>query len=155
MALPPITTAEVEYSVEAKKFIIAVPDIRFVAHDAEDWLAAEVRRKDTPLEDIRLRIEARVSRPISGIPGSLPRCILYWRGQRIRGLDYAVTHGRPGTAGGIVKGWHEHRWNEQEKDAYIVKATPEPTKMDLKSIFGWGLKKWNIEVKEEQRELNQ
>lgn len=152
MTAPDLTTAEVDYLVEIKKFVTAIPEIKYSHSADEDEMSAAVRKKDNPGEDIGLTIVARVSKPISGLPKEQPRCVLSWRGQRIRGLDYSVAHGRPGTAGGVVKGWHEHRWTQQEKDGYIVKANPEPNRKDLVSIFRWGLKKWNIEVKEEQLE---
>lgn len=156
--LPPVTsprlrTADVDYLVTAKKFIVALPEVRLDAKAAEYQMVAEVRRKDNSGENIALSIMACVTKPVSGLPKAHPRCLLLWRGHRIRCLDRSVTHGRPGTAGGVVRGWHEHRWNEVEGDVYIVKANPEPKKTDLRSIFRWGLDKWNIEVSQEQLEV--
>lgn len=146
-------TADVDYLVAEKKIIHAIPEITHSKVRPEYERIADVRRKSEPGKEIGLIIVARVIERLPGLPAGPPRCILEWHGTRIRGLNYSTLHSRPGTAGGVVKGWHEHRWNEQEGDSYIVQANPIPNKPDLRSIFKWGLKKWNIEVKEEQLEV--
>lgn len=146
-------TADVDYLVAEKKIIHSIPDIVHSSARSEYEIRADVRRKNALGEEIGLIIVARLAERLSGLPASRPRCILEWHGVRIRGLNYSTLHSRPGTAGGFIKGWHEHRWNEQEGDSYIVQANPTPNKVDLRSIVKWGLRKWNIEVKEEQLEV--
>lgn len=92
---------------------------------------------------------ARSSPP--GIPKPNPSAALEWHGKRIRGLNYEVWHDNPD--GTIVKGWHEHVWSPADQDSYVVPARPEPTRETLVDIFKWGLRKWNIEIRQEHLEV--
>ena len=114
-------------------------------------MQAAVFLRAEPTNPIRgLIITARVARPLSGMRRHLPSSALQWRGVRIRGLDYELRHDNPD--GSTVRGWHEHVWSPEEGDNRVRSAVPVPNNLSLAGLFKWGLKRWNIEVDEEQFE---
>jgi len=147
------TEAEVEYLVKATKYIFAIPEIE---QDEGGWsvMQSEVRKKDEPnWQKGGLLIKARVKKALPGLPRGFPSCSLQWHGYRIRCVDYEVRHDNP--RGGLpVRGWHEHIWNDEDHTDRVISASPLVIKPDLRNIFQWGLSKWNIEVKEGQKEIN-
>ena len=94
---------------------------------------------------------AKVRQAPPGLPRLTPSSALVWFGKRIRGLNYEIWHDNPD--GSIVRGWHEHIWSPKDQDAHVVQARSEPARKGLVDIFKWGLKRWNIEVLEEQSDL--
>jgi hypothetical protein len=144
------TEAEVEYLVKARKFIAAIPDVD--KEENQFAMSARVYKKDDPTWQIGgLLVRARVAVPLPGLPRQIPSCALQWHGIRIRCVNFEMRHTNPD--GSIVTGWHEHIWNDEDEADRVISASPEITKPDLKAIFRWGLRKWNIEVKEEQLEV--
>jgi hypothetical protein len=145
------TEDEVDYLVAAQKYIVVIPPIR---QDFGGWsiIAAEVRRRD----DINpvaggLEIRARTKNSFPGTPRGLPSCSLIWHGCRIRGIDYEVRHDNPD--GKSIRGWHEHIWTDENEDAVVVNARPAVVRPDLRGVFTWGLRKWKINVRQTQGEL--
>ncbi len=98
-----------------------------------------------------LIVKARVKRRLPGLPRGKASCSLLWHGCRIRGLDYEIRHDNPD--GTVVRGWHEHIWNDEDADARVIPARPRVGGADLRGVFQWGLDKWNIEVEQIQDEL--
>jgi hypothetical protein len=146
------TEAEVEYLVKAKKYIFAIPEIE-QEEGGSSVMQAEVRRKDDPnWQKGGLLISARVKKALPGLPRGSPSCSLRWYGRRIRGVNYEVWHDNPDSSS--VRGWHEHIWNGEDRDARVIQASPAIAKPDLRNIFRWGLSKWNIEITEEQKEMD-
>lgn len=146
VAVLTFSNADVEYLLDAKKTISAIPNIMESA--AEFVMAANVRRKDNPGKELGLIIRVHAKRSPSGIPKGVPACVLQWHGQRIRGINRELWHDNPD--GSIVKGWHEHLWNEEDRDGRVVPA--DIKRADMRGVFEWCLKKWNIEVRERQSE---
>lgn len=143
----PFTEAEVDYLVKAKKFISAIPKVEEAA--SEFIIQADVRRSDNPGREMGLIIRVHAKRSPPGLPKGIPSCVLQWHGHRIRGINRELWHDNPD--GTVVKGWHEHIWNDQDSDDRVVPANiGQP---GLRKLFEWGLKNWNIEVKQEQLEV--
>ena len=150
----PFTKADVDYLVDAAKFIRFIPALpkpRGGVMPDKLRIQAKVFRKAEPNNPITgLVIVATVRTSPPGVPKPIPSSALEWFGKRIRGLNYEVWHDNPD--GSVVRGWHEHVWYPQYRDSYVVAARPEPTRKDLLAVLKWGLVKWNIEVQEEQLE---
>lgn len=134
--------------MNALKFIRAIPQPRRIG-DSRLEIQAAVFNKSEPNKPIMgLVVKAKVHKPPAGLPRPTPSAVLEWHGKRIRGLNYEVRHDNPD--GSVVRGWHEHLWSPAEQDACVIPAHPEPQRKDLRGILQWGLKRWNIEVREEQ-----
>src|SRR5438552_3153314 len=111
-------------------------------------IQAEVRKVSNPGEALGLFINARAKRSPSGVPKALPGAALMWRGYRIRGLNRELWHDNPD--GTSIRGWHEHIWTNEARDSQVIAARPRPIDLSLRGILEWGLKKWNIRIKEKQ-----
>ena len=99
-----------------------------------------------------LVVKAKLHQAPIGLPRLTPSAALEWYEQRIRGINYELWHDNPD--GTIIKGWHEHIWSPDEQDHRVVAARPELRRKDLLGVLKWGLKKWNIEVRKEQADLD-
>src|SRR6266436_2369543 len=88
-----------------------------------------------------LVVIAKAHQAPAGLPRPTPSAALEWYGKRIRGLSYEQWHDNPD--GTIVRGWHEHLWSPQQRDAHVIAARPEPRRRDVLGLFKWGLKQWN------------
>lgn len=141
--------ADVDYLVKTKKFISAIPAV--METSSEFMMQANVRRKDDPGRETQLIIRAHAKKSPPGPPKGIPSCVLQWHGHRIRGVNWEVWHDNPD--GTIVRGWHEHIWNDKDGDGHVVPV--HVSQPSLRKLFEWGLDKWNIEVKQEQLEVDQ
>jgi hypothetical protein len=150
----PFTEYEVSQLIAARKFVARVmqdntrgdPDPQ-----VERRIIYDVRRRDYPAKDIRLRLFARLSPSLPGIGiKSTPGVALQWRGKNIRKLDRALRHDniQYGVVIGIVRGWHEHIWTDEDQGRYIEAADPPVKQTDMKSVIRWCAEKWNIELEE-------
>ncbi len=146
------TEADVNYLIHEVKFIRAIPEIE--AEEGLLTLKARIHKKTAPNWQVGgLIIKARVTKSIPGLPKALPSCALEWHGVRIRCVDYETRHDNPD--GTTVRGWHEHIWNDEDNDKRVIASNPQITRPDMNSIFRWGLKKWNIEIIEEQLRMEE
>ena len=145
----PFTKAEVDSLVQRNKFVTGIPKPTLVENywviEAPVYLTSEPQR---PVQS--LIVCARVIRAVAGIPRALPGVALVWKGHRVRGIDRNTRHDNPD--GSRIDGWHEHLWSEKYGDS-MVNSTREPKDRDLRGLFRAGLVRWNISVKEEQKEL--
>ena len=152
------TKAEADYLVGAPKFIRAIPQIKPLGHGSaisRGWQiqVTDVFRKSEPHKAIKcLVVMAKARRAPPPLPHPTPSSALEWYGKRIRGLNYELWHDNPD--GTTVRGWHEHVWSPREQDAHVVPTRPEPTRKQLLDILKWGLRKWNIDILEEQVSMN-
>ena len=144
----PFTKADVDYLIKAKKLISAIPQMAETA--SEFVMQADIRRKDDPGREKGLIIRAHAKKSPPGLPKGVPSCVIQWHGYRIRGVNRELWHDNPD--GTIVRGWHEHIWNDQDRDSRVVPA--DVSQPSISKLFEWGLKRWNIEVKEEQLRVN-
>lgn len=154
MVIPPFTEYEVSQLIAARKFVAKVmqdntrgkPDPQ-----VERRIIYDVRRRDHPGKDARLRLCARLSPALPGIGiKPTPGVALQWRGKIIRKLDWALRHENVqyGTVIGIVRGWHEHIWTDEDQGKFIEAADPPVKQTDMGSVIRWCAKKWNIELEE-------
>jgi hypothetical protein len=158
MPIAPFTEYEAGQLLLARKFISrALQDNLQSPGDAERHVVYDVRRRDMPNKDLRLRLYARLPASVAGIrPNALPGASLQWKGKNIRKVDYALRHDsiRYGASAGVVRGWHEHIWTDEDEGKYIIAASPNPGKCDVRSLVRWACKKWNIDADEIGEQLN-
>jgi len=139
------TQDEADKLVKKRKYIRKWPIM--IEGEREYRMIATVFRRSLPNRPCGLTIKAHVKKAPSGVPRSLPSCVLELAGRfRIRGIDYAVVHSCP--SGPIVYGWHEHTWTNRYEDRVVLRATPRITDQSIAGVFAWGLKKWNIDLGE-------
>jgi hypothetical protein len=153
LASEPFTRGDVDYLVSKAKFIRTIPVLPvYDPSRTVTIIQAEVLEKAKSKKALKgLIIMAKARHSPTGIPKPLPSSALVWYSRRIRGLNYELWHDNPD--GSIVRGWHEHLWSPEQGDEHVVAARPEPTRRGLLDVFRWGLKKWNIEVLEDQEGL--
>jgi hypothetical protein len=135
------TEYEVNRLIEARKTVFRAS--QWNIRGPEKSISLDVRRIDTPTQDVGLRLNGR----IEAVRDSRPGFILNLYGERIRGCDHSYHH--PSYRNGVklerIKGWHEHLWTEIDRDGYVVIARPPITQQDFISVLYWCLEKWNIE----------
>jgi hypothetical protein len=145
----------VDYLVHAPKFIKEIPRPQFLNATARTGLKIIVpvysNADSRPIKGLVVIAKAHQAPP--GLPRPTPSSALEWFGRRIRGLNYELRHDNPD--GTLVAGWHEHVWSPAEEDHRVIAARPEPKRRDLLGILKWGLKRWNIEIRREQKELDE
>ena len=157
MANIPFTEYDVQQIIDGRKFVFRVmQDNTQSERDSqkERRIIYEIRRKDMPNKDIRLRLNARLSPSLPGIGvKSTPGVALQWKGKIIRKLDHKLSHDviRDGLVVGRIRGWHEHIWTDEDEGRYIVEAAPPVKQSDLRSVVQWCAEKWNIEIEEQER----
>ncbi len=151
MAIVHFTEYEVRQLMAARKFVFQIVRDNVQSPDFEKQIVYDVRRRDTPRKDHRLRLCARLAGSLSGVgPKSTPGVSLRWKGKSIRKLDYALRHDsiKSGISVGHVDGWHEHIWTDEDEDRYVIPADPPVKGNDLRSVVRWATEKWNIETDE-------
>jgi hypothetical protein len=152
MAIVHFTEYEVRQLMVARKFIFHVIRDNVQSpnnSESEKQIVYDIRRRDTPRKDYRLRLCARLAPSLSGVgPKSTPGVSLQWRGKNIRKLDYALRHDsiRSSVSAGHVSGWHEHIWTDEDEDRYVIAADPPVKGTDIRSLVRWATEKWNIET---------
>lgn len=153
--LPKFTKADVDYLVAAPKFIKEIPNRQFLNVSLQTgWIIrAQVFSKAESRPVKGLVVIGTAHQAPVGLPRPTPSSALEWYGQRIRGLNYELWHDNPD--GTDVRGWHEHVWSPTETDHRVIPARPEPKDRTLLGVLKWGLKRWNIEVVREQRDLHE
>ena len=110
-------------------------------------------RKRDPTKPIPgLVVMARLHQAPPGVKQPTASAALVWYSKRIRGINYEQRHDNPD--GTVVRGWHEHIWSLHDDDAHVIPARPEPRLRTMVGLLKWGLRKWNIEVQQEQAEFD-
>lgn len=144
-----------DYLVAAPKFIREIPRRQFLnTRLRTGWIVqSQVFSKADSKAIKGLIIIGKAHQAPIGLPRPTPSSALEWHGKRIRGLNYELWHDNPD--GTTVHGWHEHIWSPGEQDHRVITARPEPKNRTLLGVLNWGLKRWNIEVMREQRELHE
>ena len=150
MAAPEIRESEVERLLGAKKFIHRTTFDRSSGMGEGSTIEVEydIRRKDSPTLDLKLRLWARQKSPKAVKPSPRPGVALYWRGKRIRGIDWKLKEDvrKDGfVTGEVVRHWHEHRWTDLDEDRVIANANKIVKQEDFWSVVRTCLKRWNIE----------
>ncbi len=153
MATANFTAYEVRHLLDARKFVSRiVRDTQGSDRpDRAKEIVWDIRRRDMPRKDLRLRLYARL---LSSLPGigtkSTPGVSLQWKGKNIRKLDYALRHDsiRYGVSAGHVDGWHEHIWTDEDEDRHVIPASPPVKGQDMRSVVRWCAQQWKIELDE-------
>ena len=96
MVSAPFTEYEVSQLVAARKFVARVVQDNTreeIDPQIERRIIYDVRRKDNPSNDNRLRLCARLSPSLPGIGvKGTPGVSLQWRNKNIRKLDHKLRH---------------------------------------------------------------
>ena len=122
-------------------------------------LVIELRRVDSPNNDLTLTFQGSPRDvPLAGVPSSSsPGASLFWRGKRIRGIDWNIKHEiryRGVPTGAFIRGWHEHYWDEgnwhegKDPDGHPPIRIPRvaPRKgCNMSGLIVWACEEWNIE----------
>jgi hypothetical protein len=159
MSHAPFTEAEVNYLLKARKFIHGLIKDTTDNPDAPILeVVYRIRRLDRPDDDLKLRLSARRPKPVlATMPRPRPSAALLWHGERIRGIDRKIVHSaiKNGVTGRKVRGWHEHRWTTADGDKQVVdvNSAMRNVQEDFKSILRFCMKRWHIEVRDEDRQL--
>ena len=126
-----LTTAHVEKIIQNKK-ILLTDFIDFTSNFSYDL---KIENNFSLLGKLELRYTPR-----NGF--SIVYC-----GERIRGINHHMKKHRPDCK--TIRGWHEHRWDEFNRDKFVVQVKELPNRRNLspKQIFDICCKKWNIEYK--------
>lgn len=157
MVSAPFTEYEVSQLVAARKFVARVVQDNTrgeIDPQIERRIIYDVRRKDNPSNDNRLRLCARLSPSLPGIGvKGTPGVSLQWRNKNIRKLDHKLRHDviQDGVVVGFVRGWHEHVWTDEDQDRFIIVADPPVRQSDLRSVIRWCADKWNIELEDSKQ----
>jgi hypothetical protein len=156
----PFTEYDVQKLVRAGKFIHKVmQDNTQPGSDplTEKRILYDVRKKDSPKHDIKLRLFARLSASLPGVGvKSTAGISLQWKGRNIRKVDYKLRHDvvQNGIVTGFIRGWHEHIWTDEDEDRYIVEADPPVKQSDLRAVLRWCFMKWNIDSNQGGEQLS-
>lgn len=154
MALAYFSEYQVAQLIAARKFVFHVIQDTLQSKtdpSSEQKIVYDIRRRDTPTKDHRLRLCARLAPSLSGIgPKPTPGVSLMWRGKIIRKIDHSLRHDsiRDGVSIGHIRGWHEHVWTDLDEDKHVVAAQPPVRRCDIRSVISWAAEKWNIELDE-------
>lgn len=147
---PPFTKVDVDHLVGASKFIKIIPpeEEKSTCYQmqARVYLAGQTQPEKG------LIVMATAKKHLKGIGRPRPSSALVSHGIRIRGLDYEILHDNP-DGSPTVRGWHEHLWSPEYKDDVVRNPGVIPSQLTLRGLFLWGLRRWNISVKNKQEEL--
>lgn len=159
MATIPFSEYEVRQLISARKFAFRVIQDNTQTKpnpESERHISYDIRRKDMPNKDLRLRLNARIAPSVPGVGVKpIPGIALQWHGKIIRKLDHAMRHTsiQNGVSVAEICGWHEHIWTDEDEDKYVIAADPPVRNADMKSLIWWAAEKWNIEIEEEEKSL--
>ena len=159
MPHPAVIESQVRICLKARKFIY-----REVRSNLEQYREApiveviyDIRRKDLPDVDQRMRLSARLARALPGGPRPVPGVALRWHGERIRGIDWKLREDvvKDGFVVGLVRGWHEHRWTDTDADRYVINVNRFVKNPDFMGLLRQCLGRWHIEYSVQQLQLKE
>jgi hypothetical protein len=157
MSDAPFTEADVSYLLRTRKIVQGVIKDTTSDEDASLFeVIYRVARVGDPGDDIRLRLHARRPKPVlASLPRIKPSASLLWHGERIRGIDYKIVHSRirNGLVVGEIRGWHEHRWTEADRDKPVrdINETMKKVQEDFRSIIRFCMTRWRIQLKDDEK----